>query len=106
MIGSPNDLYCQPVSRAIQWLDFNSAPGGGKTYPADIRTPGQKALYDNIGDLEKALEVHEGVLREAQHGWREIPIRKRKLRQWLAEVFTDEAELERIFAIIEANHEY
>jgi hypothetical protein len=53
-----------------------------------------------------ALEVHEGILREAQHGFRDNQIKKRKLRQWLATLFPDEAELERIYHIIEANHEY
>jgi len=98
--------YKEYLAQIVELAKKVAKPGSGKAYPASIQTPGQKALYDNIGDLDKALEVHEGILREAQHGWREIPIRKRKIRQWLAGVFSDEAELERIFAIIEANNEY
>lgn len=98
--------YKEYLAQIVELAKKVAKPGSGKAYPASIQTPGQKALYDNIGDLDKALEVHEGILREAQHGWREIPIRKRKVRQWLAGIFSDEAELERIFSIIEANNEY
>lgn len=98
--------YKEYLAQIVELAKKVAKPGSGKTYPSSIQTPGQKALYDNIGDLDKAMEVHEGILREAQHGWREIPIRKRKIRQWLAGIFSDEAELERIFAIIEANNEY
>ncbi len=98
--------YKEYLSQIVELVKKVSKPGSGKTYPARIQTPGQKALYDNIGDLDMALEVHEGILREAQHGFRDNQIKKRKLRQWLATLFPDEAELERIYHIIEANHEY
>lgn len=98
--------YKEYLAQIVELTKKVAKPGSGKTYPASIQTPGQKALYDNIGDLDKAMEVHEGILREAQHGWRDIPIRARKLRQWLADALKDEDELERIFAIIEANDEY
>lgn len=98
--------YKEYLAQIVELAKKVAKPGSGKTYPANIQTPGQKALYDNIGDLDKAMEVHEGILREAQHGFRENQIKKRKLRQWLATHFKDEAELEQMYRIIEANHEY
>jgi len=98
--------YKDYLNKIIELAKKVAKPGSGKQYPSNIQTPGQRALYDNIGDLDKAMEVHEGIRCEAQLGWREIPIRKRKLRQWLATLFSDESELERILAIIEANNEY
>lgn len=98
--------YKEYLDEIVMLAKKITKPSGGSHYPPDITTQGQRALYDNLGDHDLALAVHEGVLREAQHGWREIVIRRRKLRQWLATMFTDEAELDRILGIIEANHEY
>ncbi len=51
-----------------------------KTYPSSLETPGQRALYDNLGDDEAlALRVDGAVRGALQDGWRGHAIKTRKV---------------------------
>jgi len=82
------------------------------------RSPALRALYNNLkkagepatvsGDpvLELALTIDAAVKRIRPDGWRGVETRERVIQAALYEILHEEAEVERIFAIIEAQSEY
>jgi type I restriction enzyme R subunit len=74
--------YKQYLAQIVQLTRDAKHPGGVLGgYPPNLRTPGQRALYNNLGRNEAlATAVHEGVKASAQADWREYPIRQRQVR--------------------------
>lgn len=81
-------------------------------------SPALRALYNNLKKpeatqgatgkppLELALTIDATVKRVRPDEWRGIKARERVIQEALYEILHDEAEVERIFAIIEAQSEY
>ena len=81
--------------------------GHGGDYPPSIKTPGQKALYDNLGkDEALALRVHQAVIEVAPHGFRGHAMRERKIRKRLDAELHDAELAERILQIVKNHGEY
>jgi type I restriction enzyme R subunit len=59
-----------------------SAPGGEPGgFPASVKTSAQRALYNNLGkDEALALKVDAAVHANRQDGWRDNPLKTRKVR--------------------------
>jgi type I restriction enzyme R subunit len=75
--------------------------------PAMITTPGKRALYNNLGQNEQlALAVDGAVRNHRPDGWRGVPARENVIKRAMYAVLNDEAEVERIFAIIRQQGEY
>ncbi|MDQ2831086.1 MAG: restriction endonuclease subunit R, partial [Chloroflexota bacterium] len=56
-------------------------PGGGSGYPAALDTPARRALYDNLGrDEARAVAVDRAVRASRQDGWRDNPLKVRKVK--------------------------
>ena len=74
--------YKQYLAEIVQLTRDAKSPGGVHGgYPASLRTPGQRALYNNLGKNEAlAAAVHDGIKASAQADWREYPIRQRQVR--------------------------
>jgi type I restriction enzyme R subunit len=82
------------------------------------RSPALRALYNNLkppGEAsgatdEQALELAQTIDAEVQRvkpdGWRGVETRERVIQAALYEILQDEAKVERIFRIIEAQSEY
>ena len=72
-----------------------------------MRTPGRKALYENLGQDEAQAQLVDQAIREtAQTGWRGNKMKERMLRRKLADVLEDEDAIEQIIEIIRSHHEY
>jgi hypothetical protein len=82
-------------------------------------SPALRALYNNLKrpeetaagpggtpTLELAVELDAAIRRESQDGWRGVQTREQVIKAALYEILKDEAEVERIFRIIEAQSEY
>jgi len=58
-----------------------TTPGGGSSYPAALDTPVKRALYDNLGrDEARAMAVDRAVRASRQDGWRDNPLKVRKVK--------------------------
>jgi type I restriction enzyme R subunit len=80
-------------------------------------SPALRALYNNLkpaGEtdatsgpvLERAIEIDAAVKRERPDDWRGVKTREQTIKRVLYEILQDEAEVERIFKIVEAQSEY
>lgn len=76
------------------------------SYPDSIKTPGMRALYDNLGQNEYlAIRTHEVIRENALVGFRDNRLKQRKLINALAKLLGDEMAL-KIYDIIKLHDEY
>lgn len=101
--------------------------GTAEDTPVALDTPGKRALYNNLkgvvpknwaaepevepymptdAALELALMIDEAVRKSRPDGWRGVLPRENVVKLALWEVLKNEAEVERIFLIIQAQKEY
>jgi type I restriction enzyme R subunit len=84
-------------------LAKRSKDGGQSTeYPEGIKTKGQKALFDNLGEDEDLAEKLDHRIKEVRpHGWRGNRLKTRKVEYAVKEVLgNDEEKLKEIMEII------
>jgi len=75
--------------------------------PDRIKTNGQRALYNNLNKNEElAMQIHAKVVEIKPDAWRGNTPRENMIKAGLYEILNDEAEVERIFAIIERQTEF
>ena len=75
----------------------------------EINTQGKRALYDNLGqDVEKAVKVHEAVLKSRQAEWRGHKLKEKAIRIEIKKVLTDisDDDLKNLLEIIKNQDEY
>lgn len=76
------------------------------SYPESIKTPGMRALYDNLGQNEYlAIRTHEVIKENALVGFRDNRMKQRKLIGALAKLLGDEM-VQKIYDIIKLHDEY
>lgn len=76
------------------------------SYPESIKTPGMRALYDNLGQNEYlAIRAHEVIKENALVGFRDNRLKQRKLIRALAKLLGDEMA-QKIYDIIKLHDEY
>ena len=76
------------------------------SYPESIKTPGMRALYDNLGQNEYlAIRAHEVIKENALVGFRDNRLKQRKLIKALAKMLGDEMA-QMIYDIIKLHEEY
>ena len=81
--------------------------GHGGEYPSSIKTPGRRALYDNLGqDEAAAMAVDDAIRSTAQNGWRGNKMKERMLQRKLFEVLSAEEVVSSIIEIIRSHDEY
>lgn len=81
----------------------------GKTgaSPDAIKTPAQRALFNNLGkDESLALAIHAKILLVKPDGWRGNEPRENMIKGALYEILQSFEEVERIFTIIKQQAEY
>ena len=76
------------------------------SYPESIKTPGMRALYDNLGQNEYlAIRTHEVIKENAIVGFRESLMKRKKIIRALAKLLGDEMA-QKIYDIIKLHDEY
>lgn len=76
------------------------------SYPESIKTPGMRALYDNLGQNEYlVIRAHEVIRENAIVGFRDNRLKQRKLIKALAKLLGDEM-VQKIYDIIKLHDEY
>jgi len=102
-----NAIEYEDFLKRIAALADKVNSGKAETTPDRIKTNAQRALYNNLDkDEDLALMVHEAVLKYKPDSWRGNEPKENVIKAKLYELFEDEAEVERIFAIIERQSEY
>lgn len=77
------------------------------SYPSSIKTPAQKALYDNLDQDENlSLIMDEAVQYTKNAGWRDGGIREKKVRLAVLALLKDEKKTDEMMKIIKAQSEY
>jgi type I restriction enzyme, R subunit len=75
--------------------------------PASIKSPAQRALFNNLNKNEElALQVDAAVRRVKQVDFRGDERKENLIKYEIYQILKDEKETERIFAIIKAQYEY
>jgi type I restriction enzyme, R subunit len=81
--------------------------GQGENTPAQMNTPGRRALFNNLHRNETlAAQIDEVVKRVRPDGWRGVQPREQIIKAELYRLLQDENEVERIFLIIKQQKEY
>ncbi len=95
--------YLKKVAELVKKV----AAGKSEDTPASLNTPGKQALYNNLGQDEALALKIDGEVRETRpDSWRGVETRERVIKKALFDILQDEAEVERIFKIVEAQGEY
>jgi type I restriction enzyme, R subunit len=97
------EVYLQRIAQLAKLV----AVGHGDDLPAQLNTPGLRALFNNLKkNKDLALEI-DRVVREVRHdGWRGVQAREQAIKRGLFDVLKDVDEVERIFLIVKQQMEY
>ena len=81
--------------------------GKDDSTPQTIKTPAQRALYNNLSKNEElAIRLHERILAVKPDGFRGNDAKERVIKRALYEILNNVDEVERIFPIIKQQAEY
>jgi type I restriction enzyme, R subunit len=93
--------------KRIADLARSVAAGQAEETPAQLNTPGKRALYNNLSHNEElAIKIDETVKQIRPEGWRGVRAREQVIKGGLYGVLQDMDEVERIFLIVEKHAEY
>jgi type I restriction enzyme R subunit len=83
-------------------------PEDNESYPESVRkSKALQAIYDNTGeDEDLALRIHAAVIDSRLSGFRGDPIKERRIKGALYAILNDDAEVDRVYKIIEKQEEY
>ncbi len=111
-----NEIVESRKARAIEYEEYlkqiaelakKVTAGQTDDNPAQLNTPGRRALYNNLGkDEALALKVDEAVKLVTPDDWRDNQAKENVVKSALHRVLQDIAEVERIFLIIKQQKEY
>lgn len=95
--------YLKQIAELAKTVECGQEPDT----PDAIRTSGQRALYNNLGqDEELAVRIDEAVKTKRPNDWRGVLAKERVVKRALYNVLEDENEVERVFLIIMQQKEY
>lgn len=88
------------IAKAVQ-------AGQADSIPSEIKTPGQRALYHNLGsDLELTLKVHAAIHLHRPDEWRGHLAKENQIKAALLPLLHNAEAVLRIFQIIKQQREY
>ena len=73
--------YAEYLKQIAQLARDATTPGGFATYPAELQTAAQRALFNNLGrNAVLALQVDAAILGSLQNGWKTNPLKTKRVR--------------------------
>jgi type I restriction enzyme R subunit len=110
------EIIAQRKAEAISYEEYlkkiaellgKTSRGTAEDTPEKIKTPAQKALYNNLSkNADLALAVHGKIMEIKPDNWKGYDPKELVIKGGLFEILKDEAEVERIFEIIKKQVEY
>ena len=81
---------------------------GDASYPATLNTPAKRALHNNLDKIESlALAVDTAVQSSRQDGWRENPIKTKRVKNAIsAALQAEDDKTEAILELVKNQNEY
>ena len=100
--------YKELVKRYIELAKNVSEPQNNTKYPESIRaSSAMRTFYDNCGEDEGlAVKLHDAVLISKQEGFRNNPVKEKKIKKAIFKILNDTAEVERVYKLIVEQEEY
>tara|TARA_R110000824_G_C15232376_1_gene678759 strand:+ start:2424 stop:5474 length:3051 start_codon:yes stop_codon:yes gene_type:complete len=81
--------------------------GQSETMPAQLNTPGLRALYNNLDQNEGlAIQIDDAVKMTRPDGWRDVQTKEQVIKRALYDILKETDEVERIFLIVKQQAEY
>jgi type I restriction enzyme R subunit len=100
-------LAYEQYLKRIAELSKKVQAGQSEDTPAQLNTPGKKALWNNVGQNEQlALKIDAAVREVRPDDWRGVPPREQTIKKALYDILHDVSEVERVFLIVKAQREY
>jgi len=97
------EKYLQEIAKLV--ISLNAGQVGDR--PAEIKTHGQRALYNNLNkDADLALRLDRRIKEVRPAGWRGVFAKEQEIKAAIYEIVGDEAQTEAIFAVIFHQREY
>lgn len=111
-----NEIIRQRRADAITYAEYlkriaelarNVNTGSKNDTPDSIKTPAERALYNNLNKNESlAIEIHESIMKNKPDSWRGNEPRERVIKAAIYKIVKNEQEVERIFEIVKQQVEY
>lgn len=100
--------YKELIERYIELAKNVSEPQNNDKYPENVRSSAaMRAFYDNCGeDEELAIKLHNAVLTSKLEGFRNNPVKEKKIKKAIFKILNDPEEVERIYKLIVEQEEY
>ncbi len=100
--------YKELIEKYIELAKNVSNPEENEKYPESIRkNAAMRAFYDNCGENEElAVSLHEAVILSKQDGFRNNPVKEKKIKRAIYAILKDESEVEKVYKLIVEQEEY
>ena len=100
--------YQEYLRKIVELSRSVANPETSGAYPKSMNTPGQRALYDNLGKDETTASAIDAAVREnRQDEWRGNPFKIKKIRNAIKAVLNDdEAATDRVLELVRNQNEY
>ncbi|MFC1798361.1 type I restriction endonuclease subunit R [Thermodesulfobacteriota bacterium] len=102
-----NAISYEEYLKKIAELAKTVNEGKSETTPDVLKTPAQRALYNNLGKNENlAMQIDEAVKQVKKADFRGSLPKEKEIKSALYQILKSEQEVERIFAIVKQQSEY
>lgn len=100
--------YKQLLEKYVELARNVEFPQDNTRYPASVReSAAMRTLYDNCGEDEGlAIRLHNAVLTSKLEGFRNNPVKEKKIKKAILGVINNPEEVERIYKLIVEQEEY
>lgn len=100
--------YKELIERYIELAKNVSEPQNNDKYPENVRSSAaMRAFYDNCGeDEELAVNLHNAVLTSKLEGFRNNPVKEKKIKKAIFKILNNPEEVEKIYKLIVEQEEY
>ena len=100
--------YKELIERYVELAKNVSEPQNNDKYPENVRSSAaMRAFYDNCGeDEELAIKLHNAVLTSKLEGFRNNPVKEKKIKKAIYKILNDPEEVDRIYKLIVEQEEY
>lgn len=97
------EAYLRRMAEIVKTL----AAGKTEDTPAQLDTPGKRALYNNFGKNEElAMRIDAAVRTARSDDWRGVEPKERAIKAAIYSELQDKDEVERAFVIVKSQREY